>query len=105
MAKPKEKLLVLITWDKDDFQMRGFNILFRRTWYLMPIVFLMLVLSFVVGKKDIIIGDILFFSSFGVFVIWYSWIYFKGKQFWNENKNMEQPIKIEPLPKFWGNKK
>jgi hypothetical protein len=105
MKKPVEKRLIQKYCTKDDFIQRGIDVWVRKTWFIIsPIVIIEFIL-FTMAEKSSIEQNCLL-GLCGVCILsWYLFLYIKGKKYWKENKDKQEPISIERLPDMWGRKR
>jgi undecaprenyl pyrophosphate phosphatase UppP len=105
MKKPVEKRLVQFYADKDWFMTKGGKNWILKTWfYFIPAI---VILVWFTGKPNdkilnLVCAAIACVLYFGWFLFAY---YIKGKKFWKENKDKQEPIFIERSPDMWGRKR
>jgi hypothetical protein len=103
MGKPKETRVIQTEWAKDDFEYHGFAIEMRKTWFIfMPLVIAFVTIGAIIDNQKV--GDVLVVISLLTFMVWYLTIYIRGRKFWKDNKDKEQPIKVERIPNLFGRK-
>jgi len=101
MSKPQDKRTIITEWNKGDFIGYGFSNWVNKTLYMAIIISAMIIGS--VFCKDVL-DNVLFILACILFAIWYILGYVKGLKFWKDNKDKDQPIKIERIHNFWSKK-
>lgn len=111
--KEKEKRDILIVGASEDWvKGHGSTIWLRNHIMQMIIGFALLMILMFIGinmNLEGTIANIYLGSICAVFFVWYVLFFNRydkaGKRYWNQVKDSEQPIKVQPLPnfrwKFW----
>ena len=97
--KKKQKYDVLVSWTKFDIESCGSYSWFRKSWWIwIPSLFLLFIWS---GYWDIknadnsIISDVIALAPICIlFIIWALMFIIKGKKYWNNIKDNEQPFDL-----------